>query len=192
MYAACLGEVDGIRLLSGDTVSQVLQPASAGLDAVIDYETRYSLGFQLPFPFRPMSGEGAFGHYGLGRSTGFAGTRRGFAFGYAVNQMGRRRRRIRARWPWSTRSCRVWPFRRARGAKRLGRRRLALMLASPSVTAISGHLRTIRTQMEQQARAATEITPNGLTGRHTCIFVNSLSGMRALTELSCCATRFGR
>jgi hypothetical protein len=35
-----------------------------------------------------MSGEGAFGHYGLGGSVGFADVRRGFSFGYAVNQMG--------------------------------------------------------------------------------------------------------
>lgn len=88
MYAACLTELDGVRLLADDTVSQILRPASAGHDAVIEYETRYSLGFQLPFPFRPMSGEGAFGHYGLGGSTGFADTRLGFTFGYAVNQMG--------------------------------------------------------------------------------------------------------
>lgn len=88
MYAACLGELDGIRLLGDDTVAQILRPASEGLDAVAGYETRYSLGFQLPFPFRPMSGEGAFGHYGLGGSAAFADTRRGFSFGYTVNAMG--------------------------------------------------------------------------------------------------------
>lgn len=88
MYAACLGEVDGVRLLSPETVAQVLVPASEGEDAVTGYETRYSLGFQLPFPFRPMSGEGAFGHYGLGGSVAFADARRGFALGYTVNQMG--------------------------------------------------------------------------------------------------------
>ena len=88
MYAACLGEVDGIRLLDAETVGQVLRPASVGEDAVVGYETCYGLGFQLPFPFRPMSGEGAFGHYGLGGSAGFADTRHGVGFGYTVNQMG--------------------------------------------------------------------------------------------------------
>lgn len=89
MYAACLGEVDGIRLLSVESVRQVCEAAEPlAEDAVTGYATRYSLGFQLPFPFRPMAGEGCFGHYGLGGSTGFADSRRGFAFGYAVNQMG--------------------------------------------------------------------------------------------------------
>jgi CubicO group peptidase (beta-lactamase class C family) len=88
MYAACLGEVQGTRLLRSETVESVLVADSAGTDEVTGYETRYRLGFQLPFPFRPMSGEGAFGHYGLGGSVGFADVRRGFSFGYAVNQMG--------------------------------------------------------------------------------------------------------
>jgi CubicO group peptidase (beta-lactamase class C family) len=88
LYAACLGEVDGVRLLSPQTVAQVLTPDAEGEDRVTGYETRYRLGFQLPFPFRPMSGDGAFGHYGLGGSVGFADTRRGLALGYAVNQMG--------------------------------------------------------------------------------------------------------
>ena len=52
------------------------------------YETAYALGFQLPFPFRPMAGPGSFGHYGLGGSVGFAHPGHGFTFGYTVNQMG--------------------------------------------------------------------------------------------------------
>jgi CubicO group peptidase (beta-lactamase class C family) len=55
---------------------------------VTGYETRYGTGFQLSFPFRPMSGAGAFGHYGLGGSVGFADRDRDFSSGYTVNQMG--------------------------------------------------------------------------------------------------------
>ncbi|GAA1935114.1 serine hydrolase domain-containing protein [Nocardioides marmoribigeumensis] len=88
MYAACLGEVDGLRLLSEETVTRGAREVSGGVDEVTGYETRYGMGFQLPFPFRPMAGEGCFGHYGLGGSTGFADPRRGLSFGYAVNQMG--------------------------------------------------------------------------------------------------------
>jgi CubicO group peptidase (beta-lactamase class C family) len=51
------------------------------------YETHYGTGFQLPFPFRPMAGEGSFGHYGSGGSVGFAHPSRGLAFGYVMNQM---------------------------------------------------------------------------------------------------------
>ena len=88
MYAACLGPVDGVRLLSPSTVELGSRELSGGLDEVTAYETRYGFGFQLPFPFRPMAGEGCFGHYGLGGSTGFADPRRGLAFGYSVAQMG--------------------------------------------------------------------------------------------------------
>lgn len=88
MYAACLGEIDGVRLLRPETVAAAATEQAAGLDAVTGYETRYGLGFQLPFPFRPMTGGGSFGHYGLGGSVGFADPARGLSFGYTVNQMG--------------------------------------------------------------------------------------------------------
>jgi len=88
MYAATIGEVDGIRLVDPDTLADAVVPRSEGMDLVTGYETRYGTGFQLSFPFRPMSGPSAFGHYGLGGSVGFADRERGFSFGYAVNQMG--------------------------------------------------------------------------------------------------------
>lgn len=88
MYAACLDEVDGVRLLDADTLGEATTEQAAGVDAVNGFDTRYALGFQLAFPYRPMAGPGSFGHYGLGGSVGFADTRHGFAFGYAVNQMG--------------------------------------------------------------------------------------------------------
>jgi len=87
MYAACLGEVDGVRLLSPETLRTGITPNSEGIDRVLTYETRFGLGFQLPSASRPMSGPNCFGHYGLGGSTGFADLDRGFAFGYVVNQM---------------------------------------------------------------------------------------------------------
>jgi CubicO group peptidase (beta-lactamase class C family) len=88
MYAACLQEVDGVRLLETNTLAAATSEQAAGLDAVSGYDTRYGLGFQLPFPYRPMAGAGSFGHYGLGGSAGFANTRLGISFGFAVNQMG--------------------------------------------------------------------------------------------------------
>ena len=87
MYAATIGEVDGIRLLEAATVAEAARPHAAGTDAVTGYQTRYGLGFQLPFPFRPLSGGGSFGHYGLGGAVGFADPDRGFAFGYAPTRM---------------------------------------------------------------------------------------------------------
>lgn len=87
MYAACIGEVDGVRLLGPETLAKATAVQSAGEDMVLGYETRYSTGFQLSFPFRPMAGEGSFGHYGMGGSVGFAVPDKGLAFAYAMNQM---------------------------------------------------------------------------------------------------------
>ena len=88
MYAACLGEVDGFRLLAPDTLTAATVRQAEGIDAVAGYETQYALGFQLAFPYRPMAGPGSFGHYGLGGSVGFAKPELGLSFGYTVNQMG--------------------------------------------------------------------------------------------------------
>ena len=87
MYAACIGEVDGVRLLAPETLEQATRVQSAGEDLVLGYETRYATGFQLSFPFRPMAGEGSFGHYGMGGSVGFAHPGRELAFAYVMNQM---------------------------------------------------------------------------------------------------------
>ena len=87
MYAACVGEVDGVRLLAAKTLAMATRVQSAGEDLVLGYETRYATGFQLSFPFRPMAGEGSFGHYGMGGSVGFAHPERGIAFAYVMDQM---------------------------------------------------------------------------------------------------------
>lgn len=87
MYAACIGEVEGVRLLEPSTLEAATAVQSAGEDLVLGYETRYATGFQLSFPFRPMAGEGSFGHYGMGGSVGFADPSRGIAFAYVMNQM---------------------------------------------------------------------------------------------------------
>ena len=88
IYAACIGRLDGVRLLEAGTVAQATATQARGDDLVLTYETHYGTGFQLPFPFRPMAGEGSFGHYGSGGSVGFANPRLGVAFGYVMNRMG--------------------------------------------------------------------------------------------------------
>jgi CubicO group peptidase (beta-lactamase class C family) len=87
MYAACLGEVDGVRLLAPDTLAAAVTPQAEGTDRVVGVESRFGLGFQLSYPLRPMAGPGSFGHYGLGGSVGFAHVARGVSFGYVVNRM---------------------------------------------------------------------------------------------------------
>jgi CubicO group peptidase (beta-lactamase class C family) len=88
MYAACLGEIDGVRLLDDAVLDVAAAQQCAGDDLITGYFTRYGLGFQLPYPYRPMAGDGSFGHYGLGGTTAFASRKHGFAIGYTPNQMG--------------------------------------------------------------------------------------------------------
>jgi CubicO group peptidase (beta-lactamase class C family) len=64
-----------------------------GLDAILDTETRFGLGFMLPGRTRPAGstlGRTAFGHPGAGGSLGFADLEHRMGFGYAMNQMGPR------------------------------------------------------------------------------------------------------
>ena len=87
IYAATVGEIDGVRLLSPETLDRAIREQSAGEDVVLGYVTRYGTGFQLPFPFRPMAGGASFGHYGMGGSVAFADPERGLSFAYVMNQM---------------------------------------------------------------------------------------------------------
>jgi CubicO group peptidase (beta-lactamase class C family) len=88
MYAACLTDVEGVRLVSPEVLADALRTQSKGLDRVLGYSSHFGTGFMLTSEYRPMSGEGSFGHYGIGGSVGFADPERGFSFGYTVNQMG--------------------------------------------------------------------------------------------------------
>ena len=87
IYAACIGEMGGVRLLDPPTLEKAVAEQARGDDVVLGYETAYATGFQLPFPFRPMAGEGSFGHYGMGGSVAFAQPKTGLAFAYVMNQM---------------------------------------------------------------------------------------------------------
>jgi len=87
MYAACVGEIDGVRLLAPATVELLRRSRAAGPDAVLPYDTQFGLGFQLPAPWRPFAGPGSFGHYGMGGSVGFALPEAGLALGYTIDRM---------------------------------------------------------------------------------------------------------
>ncbi len=90
MYGALArgGEVDGIRLLSPESVAQAAAEQVYGPDAVLVVETRRSLGFMLPVPGQPdHRGPASFGHAGAGGSLGYADPERGIGFGYTMNKM---------------------------------------------------------------------------------------------------------
>jgi CubicO group peptidase (beta-lactamase class C family) len=86
-YAGLIGEVDGVRILSPETVAAATVEQSAGKDRVLFVPTRFGLGYFLPSSFSPMAGPASFGHAGAGGSLGFADPETGVAFGYVMNKM---------------------------------------------------------------------------------------------------------
>jgi CubicO group peptidase (beta-lactamase class C family) len=87
MYAATVGEVDGVRLLSDQTVESATQRQTEGPDAVLVFELPFASGFMLDGPLLKMGGPGGFGHYGAGGSVGFADSRNNLGFAYVMNKM---------------------------------------------------------------------------------------------------------
>jgi len=87
MYAATVGEVDGIRVLDAATVDAVRTEQSAGPDKVLMIPTRFGLGFMLHSEFAPLLGDGSYGHPGAGGSLGFADPEAEIGFGYVMNKM---------------------------------------------------------------------------------------------------------
>ena len=87
MYAALIGEVDGIRLLHPSTIDAARTTQTMGRDLTLVVPTNWGLGFQLPIVGAPLSGTGAFGHGGMGGSLAFADPEAGIAFAYVMNRM---------------------------------------------------------------------------------------------------------
>jgi len=88
MYAAMIGEVDGVRLVNDGTVDVMRTERVHGEDLSLVLPTRFGYGFMLNAEYLPILAEGSFGHYGAGGSLGFADAAAGVGFGYVMNQMG--------------------------------------------------------------------------------------------------------
>jgi CubicO group peptidase (beta-lactamase class C family) len=89
LYAALAGdgELDGVHVLSPETITRATEPQVYGDDIVLQRPTRFGLGFQLTMRERPLGpNPRAFGHFGAGGSLGFADPDAGVAFGYVMNQ----------------------------------------------------------------------------------------------------------
>jgi len=94
MYAAMIGEVDGVRLLSPETVDKArtlrtgsMVPAGDLGKLQLGLPVQYGLGYQLPREGAAMLGEGSFGHDGAGGRIGFADPESGVAAAYVANTM---------------------------------------------------------------------------------------------------------
>jgi len=87
MYAATIGEVDGVRLVTDDTVDRMRAEAVDGPDNCLVVPSRFGMGFMLDGELTPMLGPGSFGHAGAGGSLGYADPESGVAYGYVMNQM---------------------------------------------------------------------------------------------------------
>jgi CubicO group peptidase (beta-lactamase class C family) len=88
MYASCVGEVGGVRILSEKAVDQARAEQVNGPDAVTVGESRFGVGFQLSTPASPLLGAGSFGHQGAGGALGFGDVTHRVGFGYVQNQLG--------------------------------------------------------------------------------------------------------
>jgi CubicO group peptidase (beta-lactamase class C family) len=87
MYAATVGEVDGVRLLSEATLANAIEPRVSGVDSVLMFDIPFGLGFMRDSSFSKFGSPSAFGHYGLGGSVGFGDAEAGIGFGYVMNKL---------------------------------------------------------------------------------------------------------
>jgi hypothetical protein len=86
LYAALLGEVDGVRLLSPERLAEVTAVSSRGTDEVFGMPTTWGLGFGIGGP-DPAAGDGqtVFGVGGVGGGYACGDTATGVAWAVAKN-----------------------------------------------------------------------------------------------------------
>src|SRR5258708_35435344 len=87
LYASCIGNVDGRRTLSSETVAQATLERACGKAEVLMIESCFGLGFMLGRAFGAANPPDAFGHAGAGGSLAFADPDTGIAFGYVMNDL---------------------------------------------------------------------------------------------------------
>lgn len=87
IYAACIGEVDGARVLSAERLTDATTQRTSGPNTVLmNLDVQFGLGFMLRTSLLPIGGPRSFGHFGLGGSMGWADPDAELAFGYLMNK----------------------------------------------------------------------------------------------------------
>jgi CubicO group peptidase (beta-lactamase class C family) len=86
MYAALLGEVDGVRLISPGRLREVSAVAFEGKDQIVGNQATWGLGYAIGRPgSTPQQTPTWFGMVGVGGSCAYADTASGYAFAVAKN-----------------------------------------------------------------------------------------------------------
>lgn len=88
LYAACVSEVDGHRILDPDVLDQAItQRTSGGNTILFNMDVQFGLGFMVRSSLLPLGGPRSFGHFGMGGSMGWADPDAELGFGYVMNKM---------------------------------------------------------------------------------------------------------
>ena len=88
MYAALLGEVDGVRLISPERLREVSAVAMSGTDQIFGFPTSWGLGYSIgQFLLNARETRHVFGVGGVGGSYAYADTATGTTFALTKNRL---------------------------------------------------------------------------------------------------------
>jgi CubicO group peptidase (beta-lactamase class C family) len=88
MYAALLDEVDGIRLVSAERLSEISAVAFSGVDQIMGFPSTWALGYSIGrIGTDPQETPTVFGWGGVGGSYAYADTATGVAFALTKNRL---------------------------------------------------------------------------------------------------------
>jgi CubicO group peptidase (beta-lactamase class C family) len=88
MYAALLGEVDGVRLVSPERLREISAVAMTGVDQIFGFPSSWGLGYSIgQFLSNAHETQHVFGVGGVGGSHAYADTATGIAFALTKNRL---------------------------------------------------------------------------------------------------------
>ena len=88
MYAALLGQVDGVRLISPERLREVSAVAMSGVDQIFGFPSAWGLGYSIgQFMSNAHETQSVFGVGGVGGSHAFADRASGLTFALTKNRL---------------------------------------------------------------------------------------------------------